>query len=152
MLSIRQAASRPNPPLPSAASGSAHLVEIDTEIAERRLDRLGHAEVLDDIGKEASDQKFEREVVNPLAALGMAEPVDREPAMDDAVAQRQGRRDKPVARRRGGAVLADRQGQFGEDARLERLEVGFARRRVGDRSRHCRFGGAGSGERRREQS
>src|SRR5437764_672310 len=43
--------------------GSAHLVEIDTEIAERRLDRLGHAEVLDDIGKKAADQKFEREVV-----------------------------------------------------------------------------------------
>src|SRR5204862_7669733 len=48
--------------------GAAHLVEIDTKIAERRLERLGHAEVLDDMREEAADQKVEREVVNSLGS------------------------------------------------------------------------------------
>src|SRR5204863_1443256 len=67
--------------------GAAHAVEIDAEIAERRLDDLGHAEVLDDVGEQPPDQEFEREVIDALAAAGVTGAVDREPAMDNAVAQ-----------------------------------------------------------------
>src|SRR5204863_9988261 len=49
--------------------GAAHAVEIDPEIAERRLDDLGHAQVFDDIGKQPADQELERQVVDALAAL-----------------------------------------------------------------------------------
>ena len=88
--------------------GAAHPVEIDAEIAERRPHRLGQPQILDDIGEQPADQEFERQVVDVLAPLGVAGAVDREPAMDDPVAQRQRGRDEPVARGRGVAVLADR--------------------------------------------
>ena len=119
--------------------GAAHSVEIDAEIAERRLDRLGHAEVFHDIGEQPTDQEFERQVVDAFAALGMADAVDREPAVNDPVAQRQRRRDKPVARGRRAAILADRQGQLREDARLEGVDVGFVGRSVGNRRGQRRF-------------
>jgi len=38
--------------------GAAHAVEIDAEIAERRLDDLGHAQILDDVGEQPADQEF----------------------------------------------------------------------------------------------
>ena len=104
--------------------GATHPVEIDAEIAERGGDGLGQPQIADDIGEQPADQEFQRQVIDVLAALGVAGAVDREPAMDDAVAHRQRRRDEPVAVGGAVAVLADRQRQLGEHARLERLDIG----------------------------
>ena len=70
MLSMKQAASRPRPPLPSAASGSAvaDAVEVDAELGERLARGLGQAEVAERVEQQPPDQELEREVVDPLAA------------------------------------------------------------------------------------
>ena len=57
--------------------------------------------------------------------------------MNDAVAQRERRRDKPVPVGRGRGVLADRQGQLGEHRRLEILDIPIGQRRVGADRRRC---------------
>jgi hypothetical protein len=90
MLSMKHAASRPRPPLPSAASGS-HL---------RRSALL----------------------------------FGRQPAVHDAVAQRQRRRLVPVPPCRHAGVLADRKPELGEDRTLDLDQRQFidrlARRRI----------------------
>ena len=115
--------------------GAAHPVEIDPEIAERGGDGFGQPQILDDIGEQAADQEFERQIIDVLLALGAAGAVDRQPAMDDPVAQGERGGDEPVARGRAVAVLADRERQLGENARLERLDIGLRRRDIGDRGR-----------------
>src|SRR6185437_14973210 len=47
--------------------GLAHLLEVDAEIAERRLDDRAQPQILDDIGEEAADQEFQRQIIDPLA-------------------------------------------------------------------------------------
>ena len=121
MLSMKQAASRPRPPLPSAASGS-HLRKsdkADAEIAERGLEHRQQAHIVQRIGEQAADQEFEREIIDALAAGVVALLFGRQPAVHDAVAQRQRRGLVPVAPRRHAGVLADRKPQLGEDRALD---------------------------------
>ncbi len=96
---MKQAASRPRPPLPSAASGSqlAQLGEADAEIAERGLEHRQQAHIVQRVGEQPADQEFEREVIDPLAAGVVALLLRRQPAVHDAVAQRQRRGLVPVA-------------------------------------------------------
>ncbi len=122
--------------------GAAHLVEIDAEIAERGPDRLGHPQILDDVGEQPPDQEFERHVIDVLAPFGVAGAVDRQPAMHDPVAQGECGRDEPVARGCGVAVLANRQRQFGEHVGLEGVDVLFTRRGVEDRGWQGRLSAA----------
>ena len=121
MLSMKQAASRPRPPLPSAASGS-HLRrfgQADAEIAERCLEHRQQAHIVQRVGEQAADQKFEREVIDPLAAGVVALLFGHQPAVHDAVAQRQRRRLVPVAPGRHAGILADRKPELGEDRALD---------------------------------
>src|SRR5580692_382713 len=66
--------------------GVAHPVRIHAEVAERNLDEFIAAQIADHIVEQPADQKFQRHVINALAALRRADAVDRQPAVDDAVA------------------------------------------------------------------
>ena len=96
-------------------------------------------QVFDDIVEQAPDQEFQGQIIDALGAPGLACPVGSEPAMDDPVAQRERGRDKPVAIGRRRRVLADGQGQFGENRGLEFIDVRLARRHVANRRWHSRL-------------
>ncbi len=122
--------------------GAAHPRGIDAEIAERQPDELAASQVADNVVEQAPDQKLERHVIDALAALRAAETVDRQPAMDDAVPQRQCGRDEPVPVGRGCRILSDRQSELGEQRRLEVVDLSIRQRRVANRGRRevvCRI-------------
>ncbi len=97
----------------------AQVRQVDAEIAERRLEHRQQAHIVQRIGEQAADQEFEREIIDALAAGVVALLFGRQPAVHDAVAQRQRCRLVPVAPGRHPGVLADRQPQLGEDRALD---------------------------------
>ena len=97
----------------------AQIVKPDAEIAERGLEHRQQAHIVQRVGEQAADQEFEREVIDPLAAGIVALLLGRQPAVHDAVAQRQRRRLVPVALGRHAGVLADRKPELGEDRALD---------------------------------
>src|SRR5690349_7188437 len=60
--------------------GVAHPARIDTEIAERNPDEFIAAQIADHVVEQPTDQKFQRHVIDALAALRVADAVDRQPA------------------------------------------------------------------------
>ena len=132
---MKQAASRPRPPLPSAASGSSWRISArSTPRAESFARRLGQAEIVQPVHQQAADQELDGEVVDLLAAGLVAAPRRAHPAVDDAVAHGQRQRHEPVARARGARVLADGVDQLGQDRLAQLLAV---------RRRHAAFHGLG---------
>ena len=97
----------------------AQVGKADAEIAERGLEHRQQAHIVQRVGEQAADQEFEREVIDPLAAGVVALLLGRQPAVHDAVAQRQRRRLVPVAPGRHAGVLADRKPELGEDRALD---------------------------------
>ena len=93
--------------------------QTDAEVAQRHLVYRQQPHIVERIGEEAADQKFQREVIDPLAAGVIAHLFRRQPAMHDAVAQRQCRRHVPVVLGRHSGVLAQGQPQLGEDCTLD---------------------------------
>ena len=88
---MKQAASRPSPPLPSPASGSRleHLgpvlARVRAEVvADQRLD----AEVDDVVGERAAEQELHREVVDALGVGPVLRLLGQQPALAQHVAQR----------------------------------------------------------------
>src|SRR5262245_43925945 len=114
--------------------GAPHPLGIDAEIAERKADHVAVPKISDDVVEQPPDQKLQRQIIDALAALGAVEALDRKPTMNDAVAQRQRRCDKPVAIGRRNRVFAHRQGQFGEQRRFEVLDVLISYRRFVQRT------------------
>ena len=88
MLSIKHAASRPRPPLPSAWSGSIarRVFDIDAEIRQCLARGLGDAEIAERIEQKPPEQEFDREVIDALLLLGIGLPRGMHPAVDHAVA------------------------------------------------------------------
>ncbi len=97
----------------------AQVIKPDAEIAERRLEHRQQAHIVQRVGEQAADQEFEREVIDPLAAGVVALLFGGQPAVHDAVAQRQRGRLVPVPPCRHAGVLADRKPEFGEDRTLD---------------------------------
>ena len=96
-------------------------IEIEADEGERLAHLLLEAEIAERILEQAADQKFEREIIDPLAtgALGLA---DRgHPAVDDLVAHRQDRRGQPVVVERERRRLADVVDELGLDFLAQRL-------------------------------
>ena len=124
MLSSRQAASRPRPPLPRAASGST----LSTASARRPARpspraRSREAEIAQGVGEQAADQEFEAEIVDPLA-VGVVDGAGRgHPAVDEPVAHGERQGEEPVVA--GGVlrVLADLVDQLAEDGPAEAFRV-----------------------------
>ena len=111
----------------------AQIREPDAEIAERRLEHRQQPHIVQGVGEQPADQEFQAEVVDPLAPLVVALLFRNQPAVHDAVAQRQRRRLVPVAPGRHPGVLADRQPELDEDRALDlgqrQFIDGLARRR-----------------------
>ncbi len=120
--------------------GRMQPIEIDAEIAERHPHQFGQPQVFDDISEQPADQEFERQVIDLLAALRPALTLDREPAVDDAIAQDKRRRHEPVAVGGGRSILAHRQGQLGQHGSAKFADILVARRGVRDRARRSGFG------------
>ena len=97
----------------------AQVRKADAEIAERGLEHRQQPHIVQRIGEQAADQEFEAEVIDPLAAGVVALLFGGQPAVHDAVAQRQRRRLVPVVPGRHAGVLADRKPQLGEDGALD---------------------------------
>ena len=104
------------------------------EIAERRLEQRQQAHIVQPVREQPADQEFEREVIDPLAAGIVALLLGRQPAVHDAVAQRQRCRLVPVATGRHAGVLADRKPKLGKNRALD-----FGQRQLIDRLAECRI-------------
>jgi hypothetical protein len=117
----------------------AHPIEIDTEVAERSRHDLCEAQIVGDVVEQTADQKLQREVVDALAALGEGCPVGGEPAVNDPVAQRQRRCDEPIAPGCGGRILADGDGELGEDRGFELFDRLVRRQLIADRGQGARL-------------
>ena len=117
----------------------AQIGEADAEIAEGGLEHRQQPHIVQGIGEQAADQKFQAEIIDPLAAGVVALLFRRQPVVHDAVAQRQRRRLVPVVPGRHAGVLADRKPQLGEDRALDlgqrQLVDGLAGRRKIHRER-----------------
>ena len=72
-----------------------------------------------DVVEQPAYQKLEREVINALTALGEALAVRGQPAVNDAVAQSQRSRNKPVSTGGLGGILADGQGKLSQNGGFE---------------------------------
>jgi hypothetical protein len=97
----------------------AQIGQVDAEIAERGLEHRQQAHIVQRVGEQAADQKFEREVIDPLAAGVVALP-----SRPSASGARCGRAAParglvPVPPGRHAGVLADRKPELGEDRTLD---------------------------------
>ena len=142
MLSMKHAASRPRPPLPSAASGSSARIafEIDAELVQRRARGLGKSQVRQRVEQHAADQELEREVVHALAPVAIAAARGLAPAIDDAVARRERHGDEPVVVARMAGLLRHHVAQLGQHGVAKRLDVAW---QIGDRRKSVEDGGGG---------
>ncbi len=131
MLSMKHAARRPRPPLPSAASGSssADRIEIDGELAQREPHRLRQAEIAQRLLEQTADQEFERKIIDALAAGAEGLARRGHPAVDDAVAHGKDGGEQPIVVLRDDRVLADRIGELCHDL-AARSEWASSRRRL----------------------
>ena len=106
----------------------AQFGQVDAEIAERGLEHRQQPHIVQRIGEQPSNQEFEREVIDPLASGVVVLLFSHEPAVHDAIAQRQRGCLVPVALGRHAGVLADGKAQLGEDRALD-----FGQRQLVDR-------------------
>ncbi len=93
----------------------AQPVEIDAQEVERAAHCRREAQVRHRVGQQASDEEFEREVVNAFAPVAAIHVRRFEPAIDDAVAHRERRRHEPVVVERAAGILAHHVGELRED-------------------------------------
>ena len=135
MLSMKQAASRPRPPLPSAASGSSarSLSRSTSRPAKRGAHGLEYAQVVEVVEQQPADEKFQRQVIDALRPLLVGVADAGEPAIDDAVPQSEGGGHEPVALGGDGASLADGIRQFFQDGGLQRREIFIVVSSIGGR-------------------
>ena len=98
--SMKQAASRPRPPLPRPASGSGldHFLPILPRVRLQVVaDELLDAQVDDVVDQRAADQELHRQVVDPLGVLPVVRLLGQQPALGEQIAQRAGDRLEALA-------------------------------------------------------
>ena len=132
----------------------AQIGEVDAEFIERFGHRRCDAEIGHRVEQQAPDQEFEREIIDPLAPVGVNGVQRFKPASHRDVAGCERDGEKPVARARDFRRLADGIGQFRQHRGLEfgcgiRTQLGRLRRGffsydelVHEVSRALRFSGA----------
>ena len=108
------------PPQPAIAEpgvgfGLAHLLEIDAQVPQRLLHRLDHGEVAERVEQQAADQVLDRKVIDALAARRGLLRGGENPAVDDAIAYGERRRQKPVVTGCVVLGLAKRVDELGQD-------------------------------------
>ena len=130
MLSMKHAASRPRPPLPSAASGSITRRRSRSTPSSPSAARTGfrQTQIVQRVQQQAAEQELQREIVHALAVLGVIDPRGRQPAIHHPVTHRQGGGDEPVPVGGDQRVAADRVGHLGHDQAAERGGILILRR------------------------
>jgi hypothetical protein len=125
---MKQAASRPRPPLPSAASGSSPAMTSRSTPSEDRASRILHqADIGDGVAHQAADQEFERQIINALGIVGIGLAGGFHPLVDDAVADDEDGCGQPVMGLGNLDILADTVGEAFDDFRRHDFRVGTAR-------------------------
>ena len=115
--SMKQAARRPSPPLPSAASGSfSSPLRRQAEIADRLAADVEKAEVDDGVLQQPANKEFHRQVIDALARAGIGGTGAGEPRVGDAVADGECEGDAPVIERGMCGILAQRILQVSQNA------------------------------------
>ena len=104
---MKQAASRPRPPLPSAASGSSSSIcgQINAMVGERGIHLLRQAQVRQRIAQQPANEKFQAQIIDPLGARSVHGAGGCHPPVDHLVAHRQDGRGKPVMGLGGAFIL-----------------------------------------------
>jgi len=97
----------------------AQIGKPDAKIVERGLEYRQQPHIVQGVGEQPADQEFQAEVIDPLAPLVVALLFRDQPAVHDAVAQRQRRRLVPVAPGCHAGILADRQPELDQDRALD---------------------------------
>ena len=122
---MKQAASRPRPPLPKRGVrlDLAQTVQIDAEFGQRGAHRLQHLQIVERVDQQPADQEFQRQIIDPLAVLVVRGAGRGHPAIDDAVAHAQRGGDEPVPLGGDHRILAHRVGQLGDDGTPQRRDV-----------------------------
>ena len=108
----------------------AQFGQADAEIAERRIEHRQQPHIVQRVGEQPANQELQAEVIDPLAAGVVALLFGEQPAVHDAVAQRQRRRLVPVVPGGHRGILADRKRQLGEDRALDLAQRQFIDRGV----------------------
>ena len=124
----------------------AQLVEIDAEVGQCRSRLVQKAQIDQRVEQQASDQKFDRKVIDALGLPAFAALFRIQPAVDDPVADRKDGRQIPVVGPRIRLRFAARIGQLVED-RIAQLDCLGMHRQRQDLRRfwHCAPGiGVGS--------
>ena len=101
----------------------AQLLKIHPEFGERGTGWLDHLHIGECIDQQTADQKFEAEIIDPLAVRSLGFVIRGDPALDDPVAHGQRCRDKPIARARGDDALANFVGEFVDDGIPDRRDI-----------------------------
>ena len=104
---MKQAASRPKPPLPSAASGSSSSIcgQIDAMVGERGFHLFRQAQVGERIAQQPANEKFQAQIIDALGARSVHGAGGCHPLVDHLVAHRQNGRRKPVMGLCGALIL-----------------------------------------------
>ena len=141
MLSMKHAASRPSPPLPSAGSGSRVRRRSRSTPSSASASRIVSVRpaLFSEFQQQAAGKEFQRQVVDPLALLGVVVTRARQPTLDDPITQCERRRHEPVAVTGNKWVSPGSVGELLDDQVAQRLDVVFIRR-TGDRRGHCLAG------------
>ncbi len=93
----------------------AQIGQPDAEIAERRLEQRHQAHIVERVGEQPADQEFERQIIDALATGVVALLLGHQPAVHDAVAQRQRGSLVPIVLGGLAGILADGERQLGDD-------------------------------------
>lgn len=109
------------------AAVAQRRVRLHLSDALQRHPQLGHglachveqAEVAQVVDQQAADEKFQRQVIDPLAVLARDLSTGFFPVIDQVVAGGQGQGLEPVVVEGIGRILAHGITQFGQDRRLE---------------------------------
>ncbi len=89
-------------------------LEVDVYAGQRLARHIEQAQIAETVGKQAADEKFQREVIDPLLALTVTLPGTVHPLVDHAVTRGQRHRLEPVMVGGMLGVLADRVGQLAD--------------------------------------
>ncbi len=97
----------------------ADAFQVDAQFGQGFARNLQHAEVAQAVVKQAADEEFQREVINPLLAFAVNTARMVHPVVDHLVAGGQGNGFKPVVVEGVVGVFTHRVSEFGQDSIAE---------------------------------
>ena len=90
----------------------ADEIDVHVQFRQRFADAVGQLQVIHGVAQQATNQKFEREVVHALFLSAVVFAGGRHPAIHDVVAHDQNGGGQPIAAVRSQRVFADRVGEL----------------------------------------